>query len=118
MGCGNETQLQVGEKLNYLILRFRVIIWDMNSCTSLVFFKPLVLAALHNFLFNVKILFHFFVCHIRLATQQTQNICIAFVQCWTDVNDVGPTLYECYTNLVCLLGTYHVPTFKNCIIMI
>ena len=27
-----------------------------------------------------------------------------FVQCWTNVEDVGPTLYKCYTNVLCLLG--------------
>ena len=36
--------------------------------------------------------------------QQTQNICITFVQCWTNVEDVGLTLYKCYTNVLCLLG--------------
>ena len=36
--------------------------------------------------------------------QQTQNIYITFVQCWTNVEDVGPTLYKCYTNVLCLLG--------------
>ena len=38
------------------------------------------------------------------ATQQTQDICVTFVQCWTNVEDVGPTLYKCYTNVLCLLG--------------
>ena len=38
------------------------------------------------------------------ATQQTQNICITFVQRRPNVFDVGPTLYECYTNVLCLLG--------------
>ena len=33
-----------------------------------------------------------------------QNICIAFVQRWANVFDVGPTLYKCYTNVLCLLG--------------
>ena len=37
-------------------------------------------------------------------SQQTQNICIMFVQCWTNVEDAGPTLYKCYTNVLCLLG--------------
>ena len=39
------------------------------------------------------------------------NICtmldqrrITFVQCWTNVENVGPTLYKCYTNVLCLLG--------------
>ena len=32
-----------------------------------------------------------------ISIQQTQNISIAFIQCWT--NDVGPTLYKCFTNL-------------------
>ena len=40
---------------------------------------------------------------MRLNTK-TQNICITFVQCWTNVEDVGPTLYECYTNVLYLLG--------------
>ena len=26
------------------------------------------------------------------------------LQCWTNVEDVGPTLYKCYTNVLCLLG--------------
>ena len=34
--------------------------------------------------------------------QQTQNI---FIQCWTSVFDAGPTLYKCYTNVFCLLGS-------------
>ena len=38
------------------------------------------------------------------STQQTQNICMTFEQCWTSVEDVGPTLYKCYTNGLCLLG--------------
>ena len=38
-----------------------------------------------------------------VCTQQTQNICITSVQCWTNVEDVGPTLYKCYTNVLCLL---------------
>ena len=32
-------------------------------------------------------------------SRKTQNICITFVQCWTNVFDVGPTLYKCYTNV-------------------
>ena len=26
------------------------------------------------------------------------------MQCWTNGEDVGPTLYKCYTNDLCLLG--------------
>ena len=37
-------------------------------------------------------------------TQQTQNICVAFMQCWANVKDVGPSLHKCYTNVFCLLG--------------
>ena len=39
-----------------------------------------------------------------LLSQWTQNICITFVQCWANVEDVGPPLYKCYTNVLCLLG--------------
>ena len=42
----------------------------------------------------------------KRISQQTQNICITFVQCWTNLKDVGPTLYKCYTNVLCLLGTW------------
>ena len=27
-----------------------------------------------------------------------------FMQCWTNVENVGPTLYKCYKNVLCLLG--------------
>ena len=37
-------------------------------------------------------------------TQQTQDICITFIQRWPNVFDVGPTLYKCYRNVLCLLG--------------
>ena len=33
-----------------------------------------------------------------------QNIFITFVQYWTSVEEVGPTLYTSYTNVLCLLG--------------
>ena len=45
----------------------------------------------------------------HFANPQTQNICITFVQCSTNVKDVGRTLYKCYTNVLCLLGRYHPP---------
>ena len=41
---------------------------------------------------------------MRTQPQQTQNICITFVQRRPNVFDVGPTLYNCYTNVLCLLG--------------
>ena len=40
-----------------------------------------------------------------MTTRQTQNICITLVQRRPNVFDVGPTLYKCYTNVLCLLGT-------------
>ena len=40
------------------------------------------------------------------TTQQTQNICITFVQCWTSVEDAGPTLHKCYSNALRLLGSW------------
>ena len=36
--------------------------------------------------------------------QQTQNISITFAQRRLNVFDVGPTLYKCYTNVLCLLA--------------
>ena len=40
-----------------------------------------------------------------VLTQQAQNICITFIQRRPNVSDVGPTLYKCYTNVLCLLGS-------------
>ena len=42
------------------------------------------------------------------SAQQTQTFCITFVQRRPNVFDVGPTLYKCYTNVVCLLGMARV----------
>ena len=39
-------------------------------------------------------------------SQQTQNICITFVQRQPNVFDVGPTLYNCYGIVLCLLGPW------------
>ena len=36
-------------------------------------------------------------------SQQTQNICMTFVQRRSNVFDVSPTLYKCYTKVLCLL---------------
>ena len=49
-------------------------------------------------------------CEIRtltMASQQTKNICITFVQRRPNIFGVGPTLLKCYTNVLCLLGYYH-----------
>ena len=42
------------------------------------------------------------------STQQTQNICIKFIQCRSNVEDVGPTLYKCYAN-VCVCWDITLP---------
>ena len=41
-------------------------------------------------------------------SHETQNICIPFVQCWA-----GPTLYKCYTNVLCLRWTFIDVLFYN-----
>ena len=33
---------------------------------------------------------------INNTSQQTQNVCVRFTQCLTDVEAVGPTLYKCF----------------------
>ena len=44
------------------------------------------------------------ICQYDNTAQQTQNICITFVQYWSNVDDGEPALYKCYTNALCLLG--------------
>ena len=53
------------------------------------------------------------------GTPQTQNM---YMQCRTKVEDVGPTLYKCYTNVLCLMGMYTLsypnkPKGRSCIIV-
>ena len=43
---------------------------------------------------------------IEFPIQQTQNICITFIQRRPNVFDVGPTLYKRYTDVFVLAG-YH-----------
>ena len=38
-----------------------------------------------------------------MFTQQTQNICVTFIERRPNVFDVGPAFYKCYTNGLCLL---------------
>ena len=40
---------------------------------------------------------------VVVPSQQTQNTCITFIQRRANVFDAGPTLYKCYTNVLCLL---------------
>ena len=57
-------------------------------------------------------------CWTNAVNQQTQNICITFVQRWPNVSDVGPALYKCYrsTNVFCLLGIWSLVVFIHWII--
>ena len=60
----------------------------------------------------VKLLLNGRCIHIHIPavhTKGTQNICITFIQCCTNVEDVGPTLYKSYTN-VCV---YWVGSWQN-----
>ena len=49
------------------------------------------------------LLYSVYTIHWR-GTQHTQNICITCMQRRPNVFDVGPTLYKCYINILCLLG--------------
>ena len=48
---------------------------------------------------------------IPVNTKHLYNICITFVQCRPNVGDVGPTLYKCYTNGLCLLRWHNKSTW-------
>ena len=41
--------------------------------------------------------------HLLTCPVNTKHL-YDFMQYWTNVEDVGPTLYKCYTNVWCLLG--------------
>ena len=41
---------------------------------------------------------------VREVSPANTQKCITFIQRWTNVGDVGPMLYKCFTNVSCLLG--------------
>ena len=49
--------------------------------------------------------------YVKKSLQRVwSDVCVpskhkTFVQSWTSVDEVGPTLHKCYTNVLCLLGT-------------
>ena len=47
---------------------------------------------------------HLYNIYTMLDQRQTQKNCIRFKQCWTNVEDIEPSLYKCYKNVLCLLG--------------
>ena len=50
-----------------------------------------------------------------VISKWAQDMCITFVQRRPDVEDVGPTLYKCYTHVLCLLReirAHHAPGEK------
>ena len=51
-----------------------------------------------------------------VTSPSTYNICITIIQCWSSVEDVGPTLDKCYTNVVCLLGLLYTRSNVSIII--
>ena len=74
--------------ITFVCLAFCVSVCNMfNDCTPLIDYN--------KYISSVQGI-------VTLYIQQTQNICITFVHCWTNVEDVA--LYKCYTNVLCLLG--------------
>ena len=49
----------------------------------------------------------------QTPTQQTQNICITFVQCRSNVEDVQPTLHKCYIYITFVQRFFTKFTKKN-----
>ena len=38
--------------------------------------------------------------YVYPSKHRTYNICVTFIHCWTNVGDVGPSLYKCYKNVL------------------
>ena len=51
--------------------------------------------------------------YFRYTSQKTQNICITILQFWSNVENVGPTMYKCYTNILCSLGYIELCNIKG-----
>ena len=75
----------------------------MRYICTIHILHPCTICVLHMWIIevypkgNMKIFSH--------LTSNTQNIFITFVQRRLNVFDVGPTLYKCFTNGLCLQGS-------------
>ena len=67
--------------------------WSLNFDTRVI-----AAVSLHH------VHYHSMITETLYAIQQTQKIGITFIQCWANVEDVGPTLYKCYSDALCLMG--------------
>ena len=96
------------------MLHFQKHQWFKNKTHERVA-RSIILKTKHTW--NIFNTFFYMLCP---TAQQTQNICIPFVQRRPNVFDVGPTLYKCYTNVLCLLGyvTRKVPHCKHYVFII
>ena len=74
----------------------------------------MLLFCIVNICYGANILFYEPLCcsDLEMSSQQTQNICIAFVQRRPNVFDADPTLCKCYTNVLCLLGYLSVSIYN------
>ena len=59
-----------------------------------------------GFLINVTGAYIYWLCEssVDFGYPENTNFCKTFIQCWTNAEDFGPTLYICYSNVLCLLG--------------
>ena len=87
--------------------RYACSLCPATTITSQVFVSPIMTKPLVHNWDNSQA-----VCHLHRSitisasctSQQTQNMCITFIRCRPKVFAVGPTLYKCYRNVLCLLG--------------
>ena len=77
-------------------------------------FSPPWITATRRFKAVKKTSAHFKFLSSVVLSQQLQNICITFVQPRPNVLDVGPTLYKCYTNILCLLWSCYHNSKRSC----
>ena len=51
---------------------------------------------------------------VSVNSQQTQSFCMTFVQCWTNVEDVGPALYKMLYKCFVFVGYHKLMTMFIC----
>ena len=100
-GCGRDgTVMPVMCKVN---LGIHLLMQQFTLLILLRIFKTRLRATLLSVHFEEN---HKATPAISTSSQSARNICITFVQCWTNVEDVGPALHKCYTNVLCLLDWF------------
>ena len=100
-----ERQLWVNNSKHFALTPTWSLACKLTDCITAGIWKLLDTKSLYWHTVNTKHLYDFMLAKILVLGQaRGRHAGANFMQCGTNVENVGPMLYKCYTNVLCLLG--------------